>query len=218
MPITYPQESPTYRAARDDLLAAELDLRTQIETVAKLRRQLPMGGHVAEDYQFKTTDGSPVKLSSLFTKDRNTLALYSLMYSPDDQGPCPMCTSMIDGLSGQARHAGHLIDLAIVSSATPTQLRGLSQSRKWADLTILSAQGTGYQTDYNAETTDGAQHPIMNIFQRRDGETYHFWGSEAYFAPVEGQPRHVDLLWPLWNLLDLTPDGRGTDWYPSLEY
>jgi predicted dithiol-disulfide oxidoreductase (DUF899 family) len=30
-------------------------------------------------------------------------------------------------------------------------------------------------------------------------------------------PRHVDLIWPVWNLLDLTPGGRGTDWYPSLD-
>jgi predicted dithiol-disulfide oxidoreductase (DUF899 family) len=62
--------------------------------------------------------------------------------------------------------------------------------------------------------------PMMNVFVRRKGAIRHFWGCELLYAKAErGQDgRHADLLWPLWNALDLTPEGRGKDWRPKLDY
>ena len=75
------------------------------------------------------------------------------------------------------------------------------------------------QYDYLAEDKDQAQWPMANIFVRRDGKIHHSWGSELLFRPYPtGNTRHIDIMWPLWNVLDLTPEGRGKDWYPALEY
>lgn len=218
MTLTYPGESPRYRTAREALLKEEMALRAQVERTAAMRRDLPEGGPVPTDYQFTDPEGKKVRFSSLFTRPSGTLALYSLMYRPDAPAPCPMCVSMLDGLSGQAGHIAQVIDFAVVAAATPAQLKRLSDDRGWRALTLLSAAGTRYQADYHGETPDGAQLPMMNVFRKSSDRITHFWGSEGFFAQVDGQPRHVDLLWPLWNMLDLTPDGRGEDWYPALNY
>ncbi len=218
MPITYPGESERYRSARNTLLAEEIALRSKAEQVARMRRELPVGGKVQQDYVFRGTGNQPVNLSDLFTKPSDTLALYSLMYKPEDSAPCPMCVSMLDGLAAQARHFSQVIDFAVVSSATPDQLATLSHDRGWSSLIMLTAQGTTYQGDYHGETEDRSQVPMMNVFRKTPDGVFHFWGSEMFFADVQGQPRHVDQLWPLWNILDLTPEGRGTDWYPMLGY
>lgn len=218
MTIKFPGESETYRQARDALLLEELALRSRTERVAKLRRALPEGGAVTTDYVFNSPAGQKTNMSDLFNSNRNTLAIYSLMYKAQDSNPCPMCISLLDGLDGQAQHIGQAIDLVVVSSATPAQLADLARSRGWAGLKLLSAQDTDYQSDYHGQTLDGAQHPMMNVFRKTDSGMTHFWGSEGYFADVEGQPRHVDQIWPLWNVLDMTPDGRGDAWYPSLSY
>ena len=218
MTVSYPGESEAYRTARKTLLQAELDLRAQIENVAALRRSLPAGGSLATDYVFHGLDGQSTAFSSLFQDKKPALAVYSLMYGPDDAAPCPMCCSMLDGLNGQALHISQRIGLVVVAAAKPEQLSQLATERGWTNLRLLSAGGTTYQRDYFAETNDGGQLPMMNIFRRDGSDIRHFWGSESFFADVQGQPRHIDQLWPLWNMFDLTPDGRGEDWFPALDY
>lgn len=218
MPVVYPNETSEYRQARDVLLQEELSLRSHTERVAALRRALPEGGAVLADYMFTSSTGQDVSMTSLFRVNSNTLAIYSLMFGQQDAKPCPMCISMLDGLEGQAQHIGQAIDLAVVSSATPEQLTTLATTRGWKNLNLLSAQDTDYQSDYHGQTPDGAQVPMMNVFRKTESGITHFWGSEGFFADVVGQPRHVDQIWPLWNVLDLTPDGRGRNWFPALEY
>ena len=218
MPVTYPNETAAYRSARDELLQQEIALRNQAERVAGLRRKLPEGGSLKEDFLFTTSVGEKKKLSALFSEGKDVLAVYSLMFKPEDKSPCPMCTSLLDGLTGQASHFGQKIDFVVVASASPEQLMNLGKERGWDNLNLLSAKGTGYQSAYHGETADGAQLPMMNIFTKTPSGITHFWGSESFFADTDGQPRHIDQLWPLWNMLDLTPGGRGTDWYPGLSY
>ena len=215
MPVTYPNESTDYRAARDALLKSEIELRAKIEAVAEERRKLPLGGRV-EDYRFKNLNGDDCQISSLFGQ-QDSLALYSLMFAPGDDAPCPMCVSMLDGLNAQATHISQRIALAVVAANTPEALSALADARGWGNLNLVSAADTSYQRDYHAER-DGGQLPIMNVFRREGDAVHHFWGSELFFADVPGQPRHVDQLWPLWNVFDLTPEGRGEDWYPALNY
>lgn len=218
MSITFPGETAAYRKARDILLTQELALRSLTEKVAALRRELPEGGAVTTDYQFTSPSGQKLNMSDLFNADRNTLAIYSLMYGPQDNNACPMCVSLLDGLDGQARHIGQAIDLVVVSSASPKQLAKLATSCRWANLILLSAQGSDYQNDYHGQSSEGSQNPMMNVFKKEGSSLTHFWGSEGYYADVKGHPRHVDQIWPIWNVLDMTPDGRGDDWYPSLSY
>lgn len=213
MTVQFPNESPDYRDARDALLQAEIELRSQIEAVAAKRRALPIGGMIPTDYAFTNLDGAARPLSSLFG-DHDTLAIYSLMYGPKATEPCPMCSAFLDGMTGQVSHVRKRMALAVVAESNPERLSALQRQMAWQDLTLLSADGTSYQTDYLAQSSDGGQLPMLNIFVRDGDEICHFWGSEMFFAPSNWHPRHVDAIWPLWNLLDLTPAGRG-DHMPS---
>ncbi len=216
--MQFQNESKAYRAARNDLLKAEIDLRRQIEKVAALRRSLPAGGELAEDYVFDGEQGK-VNLSQLFERG-DTLVAYSFMYGPKMQRACPMCTAMLDGLNGNAQHIGQRTHLVVIAKSPLPRVVEFARSRGWANLKLLSSENNHYNRDYHGETTDGPQMPMLNVFVKRDGKIRHFYGTELLYAKEEkGQnARHVDSIWPLWNLLDFTPEGRGTDWYPKLSY
>jgi predicted dithiol-disulfide oxidoreductase (DUF899 family) len=224
----FPGESEDYRSARDELLRAEVDLRRQIERVAALRRGLPLGGAVSADYEFiESIDGArrSVPMSELFKDGNDTLFLYSFMVVPAEQGlpfvgPCPSCTSIIDGIDGALPHIRQRINFAVVSKAPIEQFTEHGAARGWRHVRLLSSAQTSYNRDYGAEDADGFQWPLATVFVRRDGEIHHLWSSELWFAGGdEGQgPRHVDFMWPLWLVLDRTPEGRGTGWEPKLQY
>ena len=215
--IRFPGETAAYRAARDALLAAELDLERRVHEVAEMRRRLPLGAAVAEPYPFTAEDGSTARLADLFG-DKDTLLVYSFMFSPEMAAPCPMCTAFLDGLEGQAHHLGQRLALAVVAASPIERVSAFARGRGWKRLRILSAAGTTYQRDWGGESPDGDAQPMMNVFVRRAGAVHHFWGTDALYADREGEPCHLDLMWPLWNVLDVTPEGRGADWYPSLSY
>lgn len=226
--MRFPGETEDYRSARDELLRAEIDLRRRIEDVAALRRALPAGGAVPRDYEF--TEGAAdlgdtqtvrsVKLSELFIAGRPSLLVYSFMFGPDMIEPCPMCTAMLDSLNGAAPHAMQRVNLVVVAKSPIERIRAFARMRGWNHLRLLSSAGNTYNRDYHGEAPDGSQMPILNVFVQRRGKIRHYYGSEVLFAPTEPgmDPRHVDGIWPLWNLLDLTPEGRGKNWYPSLRY
>ena len=217
--IRFPNESADYRDARNALIEAEIELRRHVEAVAAQRRALPSGGEAPEDYVFEDEEG-PVRMSELFD-GKDTLVLYSYMYGPRMERPCPSCTSMLDGLNGQARHITQTVALAVVAKSPLPRILEFTKARGWTDLRLLSSAANSYNADYFGESPDGSQNPMMNVFTRGgDGKIRHTWGSELMSAPRDpGQdPRHVDMIWPLWNVLDLTPGGRGVGWYPKLEY
>ena len=216
--MEFPNETKVYRKARNELLKAEVDLRRQIEKVAALRRSLPAGGEVAPDYVFDSENGA-VKLSQLFERG-GSLVAYSFMYGPRMQKACPMCTAVLDGLNGNAQHIAQRTHLVVIAKSPLPRIVEFARSRGWANLKLLSSQNNHYNRDYRGETTDGSQMPMLNVFVKRDGKIRHFYGTELLHAKEEkGQnARHVDSIWPLWNLLDFTPEGRGSDWYPKLSY
>ena len=242
MSVTFPGESAEYRAARNRLLDQEVELRRATEAVAAARRQLPPGGVVPQDYVFrgKGPDDrlTDVRLSELFAPGRDSLVIYSMMFPRDRQddrpgpasgqsallplaqGPCPSCTAFIDALDGAAEHASQRINLAVIAKAPIERILTFAAERGWRKLRLLSSAGCTYNRDYLAETAGGEQWSMLNVFHRDGGTTRHFWGSELFYAPVDpGQEtRHVGTLEPLWNLFDLTPEGRGTDWDEQLSY
>ena len=218
MPVTFPNESPKYRTEHNKLLEAELALRRELEALAAQRRKLPLGGEVPQDYAFVGERGS-VRMAQLFERGA-TLVAYSFMFSPQMKNACPMCTSFLDGLDGSARHINQRTNLVVIASSPIERIAEFARSRGWRHLRLLSSAGTTYNRDYHGENEKGAQLPVMNVFVKKDGKVRHFYGSEVRYAPEKkGQnARHNDLMWPLWNVLDLTPEGRGSDWYPKLEY
>lgn len=226
--IRFPGETDEYRQARDELLQAEIELRRQTEAVAILRRQLPLGGAIKEDYVFEEGATDPadlntrqsVQLSALFSEGKDCLILYSFMFGPEMKQACPSCTSILDGLNGSAPHVAQRVNIAVVAKSPLERIRAFAQQRGWRNLRLLSSAHNSYNTDYHGETPDGHQIPSLNVFVRRHGKIYHAYNTELLFAPSEpGQhPRHVDAIWPVWNLFDFTPEGRGTDWGPKLVY
>jgi predicted dithiol-disulfide oxidoreductase (DUF899 family) len=239
--IRFPGESSEYRRERNRLLEAEVELRRATERVAAQRRSLPPGGAVPEDYRFEAADdeGGEVRLSELFEPGKDTLVIYSFMfprYSGDTrpgpasgetaklplaETPCGSCTSILDSLDGAAQHLSQRLNLAVVAKSAPERIRNFARERGWRNLHLLSSRNNTYNRDYHAETPDGGQIPILNVFVRDGDEIRHSWATELMFAPREEglEPRHVDSIWPIWNVLDLTQEGRGTDpSFPSLAY
>ncbi len=223
--IRFPGESDEYRAARDELLRAEIELRRHTEEVAAQRRALPLGGAVPSDYVFEegTSGGEEVRavrLSELLSDQRDTLLIYSFMYGPQAESPCPLCTSFIDAIDGELEHLDQRLAFAVVARSPIERLRAHARSRGWRRARLLSSAANTFNADYHAEGADGEQNPLAHVFVRRDGVVRHAYTTELLFAPVDGaqSPRHIDSMWPLWNVLDLTPQGRGQDWWPQLDY
>jgi predicted dithiol-disulfide oxidoreductase (DUF899 family) len=227
--VRFPAESPEYRKQRDDLLRAEIELRRHEEQVSAQRRTLPLGGEVPTDYVFDEWDRATdtvrqVRLSELFEDGKDTLFFYSHMFVAGERGvplevACPSCTSINDAIDGEVRHITQSINYAVCAKVPIEQFRAHSDARGWRNLRLLSSANNTYNVDYHAEDADGNQLPIANVFVRPDGATRHFWASELMFVASEpGQdPRHVDFMWPLWAVLDRTPEGRD-DFHPSLAY
>ena len=237
--IRFPGESDEYRRERDRLLEAEVELRQALERVAAQRRKLPLGGAVPEDYRFEEAAGGEVNMSELFAPGMDTLVIYSFMFPryPEDtrpgptsgetaklplaETPCASCTSILDSLDGAAQHLARRLNLAVVAKSAPERIRNFASERGWRHLRLLSSRNNGYNRDYHAETPDGNQIPILNVFVRDGDEIRHAWATELMFAPREEgiEARHVDLIWPIWNVLDMTPGGRGSGTnFPSLDY
>ena len=221
--MKFPNESADYREARNALLRSELELRRQIERVAAQRRALPSGGRLKEDYEFdEDAKGSVrrVKFSHLFGA-HDTLVFYNFMFGPKEGArPCPMCVSMLDGLDGQVQHITQRVAFAVVARAPIDRVTAFARERGWKDLRLVSSFGNSFNRDYFGEKEDGSQWPVLHSFVRRDGNIFHAWSSELLWSPSDpGEDnRHVDLIWPLWNVLDVTPGGRGKDWRPKPEY
>ena len=242
MTLSFPNESAEYRSARDRLLTREIELRREMEAVAAARRQLPPGGLVPEDYAFDGIgpDGAAreIKLSELFTPGKNSLVVYNFMFprDPSDDrrgpttgstarlarhdGPCPSCTALLDQLDGAADHVGQKVNFVIIAKAPLDRLIAFAKERGWRRLRLLSAARNSFKRDYRAETAEGWQRPMLNVFHRGADGIRHFWSSEMLYAPSDpGQdPRHVGTLEPLWNIFDLMPEGRDRDWDEQIEY
>lgn len=216
--LHFPNESKEYREKRNTLLDAEIALRRQTEEVAQLRRQLPRGGKLKEDYVFTKSTGEKITFSELFIDANKPLIIYNMMFAADWEQPCPMCNSIVDGLNGNARQLEQRVNLVIIGKAPIEKLMAFAKKSNWNYLTIISSFENSYNKDYFGER-DGEQVPMLNVFVKEDKEIYHTWGSELTLTlPDKGQdPRAIDPIWPLWNVLDLTPEGRGEDWYPEVK-
>jgi predicted dithiol-disulfide oxidoreductase (DUF899 family) len=217
--ISFPGESETYRAARNELLEDEKALRRQIEAVAAKRRALPPGGEIPEDYAFDEPGGT-ARLSELFADGKDSLVIYSYMFGPLMEQPCGSCTSILDALDGETPHILQRTNLVVVARSPIERIMNFARERGWRNLRLLSSANNSYNRDYHAEDEYESQWPALNVFVRRGGKIHHWYNTELLYAKAEpGQDgRHVDMIWPLWNVFDLTPEGRGTDWNPQVKY
>ena len=213
----YPNDSAEYREARVALLAEEVELRRHIERVAAQRRALPPGGE-ARDYRFKDEDGKTVSLAGLFG-GHDTLVIYFWMYGPERERPCPMCTSFLGSLDIPVRDISQRIAMAVIGRSPVERQLAFARERGWSNLKFYATVGDDFARDYRGLAPDGSEWPALDVWVRCDGKVLHFWGSELGGTADPGQDaRGAPDPTPLWNILDLTPAGRGTDWFPALAY
>ena len=203
--LRYPNESEAYREARAALLKDEQELIAKVKSVAEKRRRLPLGGQLKEDYVFQWASdgkvGKPVKFSELFG-DKNSLLLYSWMFGPNWDKPCPSCTSLMDGFDRTWYSVAQNAAFAAIAKAPAERINAWAKERGWSQIPLVSGSQSSYQADYKCQgETDDMQLPVMHVFTKRDGKIFHFWGTETMM-------NHVDTVWPYWNLMDFTPEGR----------
>jgi predicted dithiol-disulfide oxidoreductase (DUF899 family) len=160
---------------------------------------------------------SSVRLSELFTAPGRSLVIYQMMYGKLQTSPCPMCTMWIDGFNGVVAHLAQNVDFVIAAAAEPAPLRAHARARGWRKLRLLSCGTSTFKRDLNSEDDEGNQDSTVSVFSRdADGTLRHVYSSHPRMAE-DVQERGIDLLSPVWHVLDLTPPGRG-DWYPELSY
>lgn len=218
-------ESAEYLAKREELRHAEIELMRQRGRVAALRRQLPQGATI-QDYELLEGPASldngdapvtKVRLSDLFTAPDRALVIYHFMFGKKQSKACPMCTAWIDGYNGVAHHLAQNVDLAIVAAADLPTFRAYARERGWSRLRLLSAGESTFKYDLGSENREGSQDSMISVFTRdSDGTVRHFYSGHPWLAE-DIKERGIDELTPIWNILDLTPQGRGT-FYTSLDY
>lgn len=201
----YPNESKEYRKAREALLKDEQELVAKVKAVAEKRRKLPPGGELKQDYVFRWASngkvGQPVKFSELFG-DRRTLLIYSWMFGPSWDKPCPSCTSLMDGFDRAWYSVSQDAAFAAIAKAQPEKIAAWAAERGWSQIPLVSGFESPFQADYRCQgKNDDMQEPVMLAFTKRDGRIFHFWATESMM-------NHVDTVWPYWNLMDFTPEGR----------
>lgn len=218
-------ESAEYLSKREELRLAEIDLMNQRERVAELRRQLPPGP-IVDDYELLEGPASleegdapikKVRLSELFTAEDRALVVYQFMYGKKQRTPCPMCTAWLDSFNGVAHHLAQNVDLAVVAAADVPALRAHARKRGWDRLRLLSAGESSFKYDLGSEDAAGNQDATISVFTRNhDGTVRHFYSVHPRLAP-DIATRGIDEYNPIWNVLELTPRGRG-NWDASLDY
>jgi predicted dithiol-disulfide oxidoreductase (DUF899 family) len=218
-------ESPDYAARREELRLAEIELMRHQERVAEMRRRLPLGP-IVEDYEFQEgprdldAGDAPIittRLSDIFTSPDRPLVMYQLMYGKAQSVPCEMCTMWIDGLNGVAHHLDQNVDFVVLAAADPPALRQHARNRGWRNVRLLSAGDSTFKFDLGSEDADGAQDSTVSVFTLDDdGQVRHRYSAHPRMDDAIAE-RGIDLIAPVWQVLDLTPNGRG-DWYPELTY
>ena len=201
----FPNESQAYRDARAALLKDEQELVAKVKAVAEKRRKLPLGGKLKEDYVFAWANagkvGKPVKFSELFG-DHDTLLLYSFMFGPSWDKPCPSCTSLVDGFDRSWYQVSRDAAFVAIAKAPAERIAAWAKERGWSQIELVSGFESPFQADYRCQgENDDMQWPVMHVFTKRDGEIFHFWATET-------MSNHVDTVWAYWNLMDFTPEGR----------
>ncbi len=214
----FPNENDAYREARTALLAEEIDLRRHIQRVAAMRRALPPGGE-AKNYRFLDENGREAGLADLFGP-HDALLTYFWMYGPERERPCPMCTSFVGSLDIPARDIEQRVALAIVGRSPVARQLAFARERGWRNLKFYQTIGDDFVRDYRGFLPDGSEGAMVLVWKRQGDKVRLFWAAEGGEETADPgfDPHLAPDPTPLWNILDWTPEGRGVDWYPKLDY
>jgi predicted dithiol-disulfide oxidoreductase (DUF899 family) len=215
----FPGESEAYRDARRALLEEEIEFRRHMTRLVEQRRALPDGPVIEKDYRFKDANGADVGLLDLFG-DNDTLVSYFWMFGPQRERPCPMCTNWLGSVAGNAADIKQRVAFKILGRSPVARQVAFSLERGWRDLDFVQTVGDDYARDLGVLEDDGGEGAAIVVFKRDGDKVRLFWASGMTMEMADpGQdPRDAPDIAALWSILDLTPGGRGTDWYPKLSY
>ena len=215
----FPGESEAYRAARRALLAEEIEFRRHMTRLVEQRRALPDGPVIEKTYRFKDANGADLGLLDLFG-DKDVLVSYFWMFGPQRERPCPMCANWLGAVAGNAADIKQRVALKILGRSPVARQVAFGLERRWYDLDFVQTVGDDYARDIGALQDDGAEGPALAVFKRDGDQVRLFWASQMGMEMADpGQdPRDAPDIAALWSILDLTPGGRGADWYPKLSY
>jgi predicted dithiol-disulfide oxidoreductase (DUF899 family) len=204
-----PGTSEAYIEARNALLKEEWELQDHVERVAAQRRALPQGVAM-KPYTF--TEG-PTKETTLedLAADGRSVIVYHFMYDPTEPEPCPMCSLALDSFNAEAPQLTRAVTFVVIAKAPIERVREWALKRGWKNLRMLSSFGNEFNKDMNLERPDYApdvkQLPGMSVFKKDGDVVRHTYTALPHFDAKT--VRGTDLLGGFWNLLDLTPEGRG---------
>lgn len=217
--MPFPGESPEYSRAREQLLKAEIEFRRQMTKLTEQRMALPPGPIIEKDYRFQDGTGRDLALIDLFG-DHDTLVTYFWMYGPERERPCPMCTNWLGSVNGNAMDIRQRVALKILGRSPVERQKAFAAERGWSHLDFLQTVDDSYAQDLGLLNDDGSENPALTVYQRDGDKVRLFWAGEMPAAAADpGQdPRTAPDIASLWSVLDLTPEGRGDDWYPKLDY
>ena len=215
----FPGASDAYHKARETLLAEEIEFRRHMTRLAEQRRALPPGPVITKGYRFKDANGSELGLIDLFG-NHDTLVTYFWMHGPRRERPCPMCTNWLGAVNGNAADIKQRVALKVLGRSPVRRQLAFAQERGWRDLDFVQTIGDDYAKDIGALKSDGSEWAAIIVFKRDGDKVRLFWAAEMTpeMADPGEDPRTAPGIAALWSILDLTPGGRGTDWYPKLSY
>ena len=215
----FPGESDEYLRAREALLAEEIEFRRHMTRLTEQRRALPPGPVIEKKYRFKDANGADLGFLDLFGK-HDALVTHFWMFGPQRERPCPMCTNWLGAMNGNTADIKQRVAFKVLGrSPLPRQI-AFAQERGWHELDFLQTIGDDYAKDIGALKSDGSEWAAIIVFNRDGDKVRLFWAAEMMPEMAEpGQdPRNAPDVASLWSILDLTPGGRGKDWYPKLRY
>jgi predicted dithiol-disulfide oxidoreductase (DUF899 family) len=215
----FPGESDAYRDAREALLAEEIEFRRHMTRLTQQRRALPPGPLVEKPYRFKDQNGAAVGLIDLFG-DHDTLVTYFWMFGPKRERPCPICTNWLGAVNGNAADIKQRVALKILGRSPVERQLAFAAERGWRHLDFVQTVGDDYANDLGLIDREGYEYAALIVFKRDRDQVQLFWAGEMTkeMADPGQDPRTAPDIASLWSILDCTPDGRGTDWYPKLSY
>ncbi|GAC1046357.1 DUF899 family protein [Rhizobium sp. No.120] len=215
----FTNETPEYAEARTALLAEEIEVRRHLTRLAEQRRRLPPGPVVEKNYRFKDENGDEVGLADMFGH-HDTLVTYFWMFGPQRERPCPMCTNFLGGANGNGADIKQRVAFKIIGRSPVARQRAFAIERGWRDLDFVQTVGDDYARDLGLLNDNGSENPGFTVYQKDGKDIRVFYNGEMPTEAADpGQdPRGAVDIAPLWNILDMTPDGRGADWYPKLNY
>jgi predicted dithiol-disulfide oxidoreductase (DUF899 family) len=215
----FPGESEAYRKARAALIAEEIEFRRHMTQIAEQRRALPPGPVITKNYRFKDANGRELGLIDLFGP-HDALVTYFWMFGPKRERPCPMCTNWLGAVNGNAADIKQRVALKILGRSPVDRQIAFAVERGWRHLDFVQTVGDDYANDLGLIDAEGWESPALVVFKRDGDQVRLFWASEMTkeMADPGQDPRDAPDIASLWSILDLTPSGRGTDWYPKLYY